>query len=362
MAQTNPKTTARYRILILGASYGSLLSTKLMLAGHHVTLVCRKATAAIFNAEGSTVRMPVRGQEGLIEVDSGSLPGSLQATSPGEVAPAEFDLVVLAMQEPQYSAPGVRELIGRAAASGVPTMAITNMPLLPYLARIPGLETASLRPCFLEPELWDAFDPDLMTLCSPDPQAFRPPDEKPNVLQVRLPTNFKAAAFANEAHTAMLRNLDAGIETARFESPEHGALELPVKLRVYDSVFVPLAKWAMLMAGNYRCVRAKEMRPIKDAVHGDLEASRAVYDWVVGVCIELGGDASDFVPFEKYAKAASALASPSSAARALAGGAKNIERVDKLVALVAAQQGKRLDVVDDTVALVEKWLSQNRTA
>ena len=104
------------------------------------------------------------------------------------------------------------------------------------------------------------------------------------------------------------------------------------------------------------------MRPIKDAVHDDFEASQAIYDWVVGVCIDLGGDASDFVPFEKYAKAASALASPSSAARALASGATNIERVDKLVALVAAQQGKRLDVVDKTVALVEKWLSQNRGA
>ncbi|HCK76160.1 MAG TPA: hypothetical protein DHW07_03350 [Gammaproteobacteria bacterium] len=359
--RSGPPTT-EYRILILGASYGSLLSTKLVLAGHHATLVCREATAAIFNTEGSIVRMPVRGRDGLIEVDSGSLSGSLHATVPEKVDPAEFDLVVLAMQEPQYSAVGVRELIGRVAASGVPTMAITNMPLLPYLARIPGIETGSLRPCFLEPELWDSFDPDLMTLCSPDPQAFRPPEEKPNVLQVRLPTNFKAAAFADAGHTRMLRDLDLGIEAARFQSPEHGTLELPVKLRVYDSVFVPLAKWAMLMAGNYRCVQAGEMRPIKDAVHGDLDASRAVYDWVVEVCIGLGGDISDFVPFEKYAKAASSLASPSSAARALAGGAKNIERVDKLVSLVAAQQGKHLEVVDETVALVEKWLSQNRDA
>ena len=143
-------------------------------------------------------------------------------------------------------------------------------------------------------------------------------------------------------------------------SSELGELELPVKLRVYDSVFVPLAKWAMLMAGNYRCVQAEEMRPIKDAVHGDIEASQAVYEWVVGVCIDLGGDASDFVPFEKYAKAASSLASPSSAARALAAGATNIERVDKLVSLVAAQQGKKLEVVDETVGLVEKWLTQNR--
>ena len=58
--------------------------------------------------------------------------------------------------------------------------------------------------------MWDAFDPALMTLCSPDPQAFRPPEEKVNVLQVRLPTNFKAARFASDAHTAMLRRLRDG--------------------------------------------------------------------------------------------------------------------------------------------------------
>ena len=35
------------KILILGASYGSLLATKLLMAGHNVTLVCRKNTAEL---------------------------------------------------------------------------------------------------------------------------------------------------------------------------------------------------------------------------------------------------------------------------------------------------------------------------
>ena len=38
-----------------------------------------------------------------------------------------------------------------------------------------------------------ASTPKLMTLASPDPQAFRPPEEPMNVLQVALPTNFKVA-------------------------------------------------------------------------------------------------------------------------------------------------------------------------
>jgi len=44
-------------ILILGASYGSLLATKLLMAGHNVTLVCRKQTAELINRDGTEVRI-----------------------------------------------------------------------------------------------------------------------------------------------------------------------------------------------------------------------------------------------------------------------------------------------------------------
>jgi hypothetical protein len=131
-------------------------------------------------------------------------------------------------------------------------------------------------------------------------------------------------------------------------------------MKVYDSVFVPLAKWSMLIAGNYRCVQHDGMRSIKDAVHSDLAASRAIYNWVVTLCVSLGADEPDLVPFAKYAKAALSLVSPSSAARALAAGAPHIERVDRLVQTIAAQHGMQSDVVDQTVALVDGWLEANR--
>ena len=133
-----------------------------------------------------------------------------------------------------------------------------------------------------------------------------------------------------------------------------------MKLKVHESVFVPLAKWSMLCAGNYRCVQADGMRPIKDAVHSDLEASRAVYEWVVKLCISLGADARDLVPFEKYANAALSLLTPSSAARALANGAPNIERVDRLVQIISKAQGVQLAELDKTVSLVDGWLEKNR--
>ena len=346
-------------VLIMGASYGSLLATKLLMAGHNAHLICLPAEADLMNAEGAIVRMPVKGREGLIEVNSKTLPGKLTAGGPADVDPARFDLVALAMQEPQYRQPGVRELLDRVATSKVPCMSIMNMPPLPYLKRIPGLDTTKLRDCFADATVWDSFDPKTMTLCSPDPQAFRPPEDKVNVLQVRLPTNFKSARFDSDAHTAILRRLEADIEASRFEVGGQ-SVETPVKLKVHDSVFVPLAKWSMLLAGNYRCVQKDGMRSIKEAVHTDLAATRSVYEWVVELCVSLGANPKDLVPFEKYANAALSLVSPSSAARALAAGAPNIERVDRLVQAIAAQKGKRNEVVDQTVVLVEGWLEANR--
>ena len=50
------------RTLILGASYGSLFSTKLLMAVHDVTLVCRRATADLINTRGTEVLLPFRGE------------------------------------------------------------------------------------------------------------------------------------------------------------------------------------------------------------------------------------------------------------------------------------------------------------
>jgi hypothetical protein len=349
----------KYNLLILGASYGSLFGTKALLAGHRVTLVCTRPTAELINREGTLVRFPIKGREALLDLASKQLPGSLTATTPDQVDPGQFDLIVLGMQEAQYGAPGIRELMGRVARAGVPCLAIMNMPPLPYLRRIPGLRTETLEGCYAAPRVWDGFDSGLVTLASPDPQAFRPPDQPKNVLQVGLPTNFKAACFEVDGPTTVLRTLAASIDDARFDLGG-AAVEIPVKLRVHDSLFVPLAKWPMLIAGNYRCIRRGGMVSIREAVHADLGRSRDVYDWVCKVCAKLGAVDTDMVPFEKYASAAEGLAGPSSAARALWGGAENIERVDCLVNRIARQHGFQSDTLDEIVTSVDERLAKNR--
>ena len=55
------------------------------------------------------------------------------------------------MQEPQYRSPGVRELLDAVAKSRVPCMSIMNMPPLPYVKRIPGLDYEALKPAYTDP-------------------------------------------------------------------------------------------------------------------------------------------------------------------------------------------------------------------
>ena len=341
------------KILILGASYGSLLATKILMAGHNVTLVCRENTAELISREGTEVRIKLRDEPTHRFIFSRDLQGKLDAAPPQDVDVSRYDLVALAMQEPQYSNDALRVLMEKIAAASLPCLSIMNMPPRPYLKRIPALSDMDLEKAYTNVQVWERFKPGLVTLCSPDPQAFRPPDEATNVLHVGLPTNFKAATFEDKAHNVLLRELEANIDAVRLDGKD-----VPVKLKVFDSLFVPLAKWSMLLTGNYRCITPEEPQSIRDAVHGDLKRSQSIYDHVDAVARKLGADPADQVPFTKYARAAESLLKPSSVARAVASGAPFIERVDLLVKLISYELGMPNADIDHTVQVVDQKLSK----
>jgi hypothetical protein len=348
-----------YNILLLGASYGSLLASKLLFGGHSIHLVCLPAEADLINAEGFKVKLPVRGRSEPVLLESRKLPGKVTAGPATGVDPKQYDLIGLCMQEPQYRSDGVRQLLDAVGKSRVPCMSIMNMPPLPYIKRIPGLDYEPLKAAYTDPSVWDSVDPKKITLNSPDPQAIRPPDGKANELLVTLPTNFKCARFEDEKDTQIIRNLEKDVDAARLDVGGE-KIELPVKLKAYDSIWVPLAKWAMLLAGNYRCITPDGMRTAQEAVHSNLEESKSVYNFVFDLCVKLGANPNDLVPFEKYAAAAQSLTRPASAARALQNGAPNIERADKLVQLIAKQKGLSHPAIDAQVALVDRRLDANR--
>lgn len=347
------------RVLILGASYGALSGIKLAVAGHHATLVALPYEVDRINEDGCRVRLPLRGREGHVEIHSKALAGHVDAAVPDVAEPARYDLIVLAMQEPQLRAPAIRRLLAAVAASGRPVLSIMNMPPLPFLKRIAALEGAALEDCYTDPSVWDGIDPSRVSHCSADPQAFRPAGEPPNVLQVRLATNFKAAPFAHAADQQLLQEIADSVAAARL-SIDGDVVDLPVKLKAHGSIFVPLAKWPMLIAGSYRCLETDPIVSIREAVHRDPAAARALYDEVAGLCLALGAERDDLVAFERYAEAARALESPSSAMRALAAGAVHIERVDKLVATIADHLGRPIRGADAIVARVDALIARNQ--
>jgi len=98
------------------------------------------------------------------------------------------------------------------------------------------------------------------------------------------------------------------------------------------------------------------MRTAQEAVHSDIETSRSVYNFVFDLCVKLGANPSDLVPFEKYAAAAQSLVRPASAARALQNGVPNYRTRRQLVQLIAKQKGLSHPAIDAQVALVDARL------
>ena len=54
----------KFNVLVLGASYGSLLGTKLGLAGHDTHLICLPAEADLINNEGASCEFRSRDATG----------------------------------------------------------------------------------------------------------------------------------------------------------------------------------------------------------------------------------------------------------------------------------------------------------
>ncbi len=137
---------APYNILILGASYGSLLASKLLFGGHTIKLVCLPAEADLINAEGFRVRLPVRGRS---DAGRARLRGSFRARSAPAGPPASIRGPTISSALPcrsrNIALPGVRELLDAVGRAKVPCMSIMNMPPLAYLRRIPGLDTDALK-------------------------------------------------------------------------------------------------------------------------------------------------------------------------------------------------------------------------
>ena len=99
------------------------------------------------------------------------------------------------------------------------------------------------------------------------------------------------------------------------------------------------------------CVTEDGSRPIQEVVLSNAEESHGIYTFVSELCCKMGADPDDLVEFETYAAAAKSLKAESSAARSLNAGAAMIERIDKVVQIVAAKLAQKLGQLQPFIAV-----------
>jgi hypothetical protein len=265
-----------------------------------------------------------------------------------DVVPDGINMVFLAMAEHHYADAAVARLMKRIADLGLPTIALMNLLPSCFLRRLERFDVDELRPAYASWDVWQSFDPCHFTAASPDAQAVRMMDGRPDQLTVTLASNFKVAPFHYRQDQALLEVVAAS--TAVIKPDEIAA---PARILAQDSLGVPLSKWPMLITGNCRCLDIYgSMSSIAATVHADLEKSRKIYDHVAGVAIAAGASEGDIVPFGIYSSAARQLSRPSSLARAIAGGAMHVERVDLMILYAA----KALDLSTEVISAVSQTI------
>lgn len=341
------------RILCLGASYGLLLGVKLALTGHEVTFVGRRDEVEALKKTELKVRIPLRRSDETAELKT----AACFFTVPEDADPQSADLVLLAMQEPQLAHSAIAALMDRIGLSGTPCLSLMNIPPASFLRRL-GLPEEAFTSVYNAPHVWDSFAPGKVSNASPDPQAVRMDPSKPGELTVTLASNFKAAPFEDAQDQALLSRLAKDVSRLKVEHAGR-MIATPVHLLAHSSVFVPLAKWPMLLTGNYRCVTTDGSRSIADAVLSDPAASKRIYARVMHLLKALGVPEDVLVPFEAYAKAAQNLKRPSSIARALQAKASAVERVDTLIFNLLKIEGMDADEIGENCALTDRLLEAN---
>ena len=350
-------------ILVLGASYGLVLGLKAAYSGHRVHFVCREHEAKLINCGKANLRLPSKTDGSIVTLSTDAAQCLPLASTPTELSSLDYDLCVLAMQEPQYSSPELTELLAAIGTANIPLLSIMNMPLPIFLKGRLGLSTDELSGIWQSENAWQRLDAARFSAASPDPQAMMVQSSDVLSVHVNHAANIKVAPFTNAEDQRMLIALADSMDALRVRQGGN-THQLGVRLVAHSDPLVSMAKWPMLIAGNFRCWKSHGPISIADAVHADLYQSRFIYEWVGELCTALAREADlpapALVPFERYAQAAKSLTLPSSLARGLAAGATRVERVDLLLHGLADQRGLGNPVLNIIVDVVSQSLQNNR--
>ena len=349
-------------ILVLGASYGMVLGLKAAYSGHRVHFVCREHEANLINSGKATLRLPSKTDGSIVTLSADAAQCLSSASTPTELPSLDYDLCVLAMQEPQYSSPELTQLLAAIGTANIPLLSIMNMPLPVFLKGRLALSTDELSGVWQSENAWQDMDAAHFSAASPDPQAMMVQSSDVLSVHVNHAANIKVAPFTDAEDQRMLTSLAESIDALRVQQGGI-AHQVGMRLVAHSDPLVSMAKWPMLITGNFRCWTSQGPISIADAVHADLYQSRFIYEWVSDLCVGFAAEANlpppALVPFERYAEAATTLTMPSSLARGLAAGAKRVERVDLLLQGLADQRGLSNPLLDIVANVVSQSLQNN---
>jgi hypothetical protein len=320
-------------IHIFGASYGIVVATKLLIAGYNVACICKTEEAKLLNDKGFVINIPGYLNRSL-EIFSKNLPGKFIAIDPISVEMEQISLAFLAMQESHYEDLDISKILLFIAKNKIPCVSIMNMPPSIYLKKLQIKNYNSTKEFYKNFDMWNCFDSDFFTQCSADPQIYKPYLNKSNLFTVRLASNFRVANFDNIKCAKLICEISSKVKSSRLIFKDK-KVRVPINFNIFDSKYIPLGKWPMLITGNYRCFDNLKLKSIKDAVLENIEESRLIYNDVLNLCYLLGANINDLISFEAYLKVINKLDAPSSVARAASSGDKNFERLDKLIQFLA---------------------------
>tara|TARA_B110000305_G_C19406756_1_gene623198 strand:- start:806 stop:1852 length:1047 start_codon:yes stop_codon:yes gene_type:complete len=344
----------KYNCLIVGASYGSLLAMKLIMAGHSVKIVGQNHEVDAINKKGINVSIKTKLKQKKLILNSKNYSKNLKAIDSSKVNCKEIDIAFFALKEIHFSQNNIIELVKQLAEHKVPAVALMNMPPLTILKKNENLKTKNYKNYYLNPEIWEIFDQKNLTATSADPQTICNICDGMVSHTVTLNSNFKISKFQNFKHDRMLINLENDIKNIRVNNQR-----VPILLKIYESKYIFMTKWPMLITGNYRCFTAKGIRSIKESVFHDLKYSEKIYNSIYNLCIKLGCSKNDLVEFRHYANAAKKLIYPSSFSREIDKNKISVERLDKLIKKISEEQSVKLNFLNDITEKIELRLDNN---
>jgi len=339
-------------ILIFGASYGILVASKLMLAGYNVTCVCKKEEADLINEKGFFVEFEGYKNEKII-INSNNLIGKIKAVEPHEINLDNLKLVVLAMQEAQYNDYQIYNNLVKVAKKKIPTISIMNIPPSIFLKNYKLEDFLSFKEAYKNYDLWNIFDINFITHGSADPQIFKPYKNFNNYISVRLASNFRITKFKDIKSNEFIEEISKKIKSSRYNY-QNKNFRVPVYINLFNSFFVPISKWPMLITGNYRCLENNKLISIHDAVNNDVKLSEKIYNEVQEICKSLGASNNELINFENYLKATRKLNAPSSVARLAFSKVRNFERLDKLIKILCEKKNIHISVIDKIIKNFDK--------